>query len=300
MQRFTVRQIAGLSIFASLFVILVKFIAFFISGSVSLLSDALESLVNLATAITTFLFISIALQPPDKEHPYGHTKAEYFSSIFEGLMIFAAAIVIFFTAITRIFHPITLSNIGQGIFFSLLATSVNFMVSHVLITQGKKHHSIALEADGHHLMTDVITSIGVLFGLILVSITQIRVLDSLVAMLVAMQIIVTGVRLIQKSISGFMDSSISKVELGMIYQSLKQFQNKGIVFHGLRTRQSGMRRFISFHVLVPGKWSVTESHALVEHIEKKIRNLIPYATITTHIEPVEDPLSWQDENLDRV
>lgn len=294
------QQLALISIFASIIVIAIKFASYFISGSVSLLSDAMESFVNLAAALITFFMIRLALSPPDKEHMYGHTKAEYFSSILEGLLIFLAALAIIYTAILRIIHPQPLQKIEIGLLLSLVASAINYVVAQILIAQGKKRHSIALEADGSHLMTDVVTSGGVFFGLIIVSITRISVLDPIIAIIVAIQIVITGVKIMNKSISGFMDVAIIPNELAIITDEFAKHEQKGIKFHGLLTRQSGARRFISFHVLVPGNWSVRKGHLLVEEIENNIHNLIPFSTITTHLEPIEDPLSWKDENLDRV
>ena len=300
MNKLASQQLALISICASIIVILVKFASYYVSGSVSLLSDAMESFVNLATAIITFFMIRLALQPPDKEHMYGHTKAEYFSSILEGLFIFLAALAIIYTAILRLINPQPLTKIEIGLFLSVIASIINFIVAKILINQGKKRHSIALEADGTHLMTDVITSGGVFVGLIIVSITHITILDPIIAILVALQILVTGIKIIKKSVSGFMDEAISSNELSIIIDEFKKNEKIGITFHGLRTRQSGIRRFISFHVLIPGDWTVAKGHSLVEQIEAQIRNHIPNSTITTHIEPIEDPLSWKDENLDRT
>lgn len=300
MDKLAPQQLALISIFASIFVIVIKYISYYVSGSVSLLSDAMESLVNLATALITFFMVRLAFQPPDKEHMYGHTKAEYFSSILEGLFILLAALAIIYTAILRIINPQPLQKIEIGLLLSLIASAVNFTVGRILINQGRKRHSIALEADGAHLMTDVITSGGVFLGLIIVSITKISTLDPIIAILVAVQIIVTGIKIINKSVSGFMDVAISPNELNVISDEFARHEKKGIQFHGLRTRQSGTRRFISFHVLVPGNWTIKKGHSLVEEIEAHIRKHIAFTTITTHLEPIEDPVSWKDTNLDRT
>ncbi|PIY71601.1 cation-efflux pump [Candidatus Roizmanbacteria bacterium CG_4_10_14_0_8_um_filter_33_9] len=300
MNKLASQKLALISICALIIVIIVKFASYYISGSVSLLSDAMESFVNLAAATITFFMIRLALQPPDKEHMYGHTKAEYFSSIMEGIFIFFAALAIMYAAIMRILNPQPLQKIEIGLVLSLIASAINYIVAQILINQGKKRRSIALEADGSHLMTDVFTSGGVFIGLIIVSITHIAILDPIIAILVALQIIVTGVKIINKSVSGFMDVAISPNELAIISDEFSKHEKKGIQFHGLLTRQSGTRRFISFHVLVPGDWTIKKGHSLVESIEVHILNHIPFSTVTTHLEPIGDPLSWKDENLDRT
>lgn len=296
---FSSAKLACVSIVASLFTIVLKLLAFFLTNSVSLLSDALESFVNLLAASITFFMIRLAHKPPDEIHPYGHSKAEYIASVAEGFFIMVAAAAIIFTATQRLLHPASLEKPGFGLLFSILASLINLVVGLVLIKNGKKRHSLALEADGHHLMTDVYTTVGVLVGLAIVYTTRLYILDPIIAIIVGLNIIFAGFSIVQKSLSGFMDSAIDKGYLDFIKGTFAEYKLKKIKFHSLRTRQSGSRIFISFHVLVPGIWSVQEAHSLVEEIEKKLRFSIPQTTITTHIEPLEDPLSWEDTELDR-
>ena len=292
-------KFAWLSIATALVTISLKTIAFLLTGSVGLLSDALESLVNLAAAVFALLMLKVAEAPPDEEHLYGHSKAEYFASILEGLFILIAALGIGYTAIERILHPKIIEQAFLGLSVSVLATIVNFIVAFILIKNGKKHHSITVESDGHHLMTDVVTSIGVFIGVALVAITHFQILDPIVAILVALNIIFTGVSLMKKSVLGLLDSAISKEEINKIKIILKKHCKNGIDYHGLRTRQSARRRFVSFHVLVPGSWNVKKGHDLLEVIEKDIRDEIANVTVSTHLEPIEDPVSNKDISIER-
>lgn len=292
-------KLAAVSITASICTIILKLFAFFLTNSVSLLSDALESLVNLIAATITFFMVRLSLKPADESHPYGHGKAEYISSVAEGFFIMIAAAAIIITAVQRLLHPVPLEKPGIGLLFSIAASLINLLVGLVLIKNGKKRHSLALEADGHHLMTDVYTTIGVLIGLIIVYVTRLYILDPIIAIVVGLNIISAGFSIVQKSLSGFMDTSIGKEYLRFIKEIFLEYQSKKIEFHGMRTRQSGSRKFISFHMLVPGMWSVQQAHSIGEDIEKKIRASIPQATITIHIEPLEDPASWEDTGLDR-
>jgi cation diffusion facilitator family transporter len=299
MKKFSLTKFAWLSIFTAIATISLKSIAYFLTGSVGLLSDALESLVNLAAAVIALSMLTIAEQPPDEQHKYGHSKAEYFASILEGLFIFIAAVVIIVSAVNRIIHPKIIEQAFLGLGISIIASVINFIVSKKLLKVGKKHHSITLEADGHHLMTDVITSVGVIVAVFLVAVTGWQVLDPIVAILVAFNIIFTGSSLIKRSILGLLDSSIPKQELDIVNSILKSYERKGLKFHGLRTRQSAQRRFIDFHVLTPGDWSVRKGHDVLEDIEKEIRDSIDKVTISTHLEPVEDPRSHEDISIER-
>ncbi len=300
MTKLSSAKLAMLSVAASLCTITLKLFAFFLTNSVSLLSDALESFVNLLAATITFFMIRLSMKPPDETHPYGHSKAEYISSIAEGFFIIIAAAAIIFTATQRILNPAPLEAPGWGLLFSIVASGINLVVGMVLIKNGKKRHSLALEADGHHLLTDVYTTAGVLVGLVIVYTTKLYMLDPLIAIVVGLNIITAGFSIVQKSLGGFMDSSIDKTYITSIKHIFSEYKTQKIEFHGLRTRQAGSRIFISFHVLVPGAWSVQEGHTLAEAVEKKIRTMIPNSTITTHIEPLEDPLAWDDEGLDRA
>jgi len=299
MKVFSLTKFAWLSIFTAIATISLKTIAYLLTGSVGLLSDAIESLVNLATAIIALLMLRIAEQPPDEEHRYGHSKAEYFASIMEGLFIFIAAIAIIFSAVDRIIHPKIIEQAFLGLGISVIASIINYIVSLRLLKVGKRHQSITLEADGHHLMTDVVTSVGVIIAVFLVSVTGWQILDPIIAILVAINIIFTGLKLMKRSILGLLDSSIPKEELNIINNILKSYERKGLKFHGLRTRQSAQRRFVDFHVLVPGSWTVQKGHNLLEKIEKKIRDSIEKVTVSTHLEPIEDPRSYEDISIER-
>ena len=299
MKNTSLTKFAWLSIFTAIATISLKSIAYFLTGSVGLLSDAIESLVNLAAAIIALIVLKIAEQPPDEEHRYGHSKAEYFASITEGLFIFIAAIVIIISAIGRIIHPKIIEQAFLGLGISVIASVINYVVAQKLLKVGKKYRSITLEADGHHLMTDVITSIGVIVAIFLVSVTGWQILDPIVAILVAFNIIFTGYKLIKRSILGLLDTSIPNEELDIITNILKKYERRGLRFHGLRTRQSAQRRFVDFHVLTPGNWSVRKGHNILENIEKDICDSIEKVTVSTHLEPVEDPRSLEDISIER-
>jgi cation diffusion facilitator family transporter len=267
---------------------------------VGLLSDALESLVNLVAAIIALVALTIAARPPDDDHSYGHEKAEYFSSGVEGALILVAAVSIGSTAIGRFLHPQPIEQAGIGLAIAGGASLVNLAVARVLLRAGRRYNSITLEADAHHLMTDVYTSAGVILAVGLVTLTGWYVLDPLIALVVAGQIVWSGVRLLRRSVSGLMDTALPAVERERLDSILAPFRGEGIVFHALRTRQSGARRFVSFHVLVPGAWSVSRGHMLLERVERDIRNALPNTTVFTHLEPLDDPASFQDTTLDRV
>ena len=299
MKKNSLTKFAWFSIFTAVATIFLKSLAYFLTGSVGLLSDAIESLVNLAAAIIALFMLKIAEQPPDAEHRYGHSKAEYFASIMEGLFIFIAAIAISISAIDRIIHPKIIEQAFLGLGISLIASIINYVVAKKLLKVGKKHRSITLEADGHHLMTDVITSIGVIVAVFLVALTGLQILDPVVAILVSINIVFTGLKLIKRSILGLLDTSISHEELDIIKSVFKKYESKGLKFHGLRTRQSAQRRFVDFHVLTPGSWSVRKGHDILEDIEKEIRDAIQKVTVSTHLEPVEDPRSLEDNSIER-
>ena len=299
MKNRSLTKFAWLSIFTAVATISLKSIAYFLTGSVGLLSDALESLVNLAAAIIALTMLKIAEQPPDKEHGYGHSKAEYFASIMEGLFIFIAAVAIIFSAVNRIIYPKIIEQAYIGLGISIIASIINYVVSKKLLKVGKKHHSITLEADGHHLMTDVITSIGVIVAVFLVTLTGLQILDPVVAILVAFNIIFTGFKLMKRSVLGLLDTAIPNEEINIIKSIFNKYERKGLKFHGLRTRQSAQRRFVDFHVLTPGDWSVRKGHDILEDIEKEIRDSIDIVTISTHLEPVEDPRSFKDISIER-
>jgi cation diffusion facilitator family transporter len=290
---------AWLSIGAAVLTIGMKTAAYFLTGSVGLLSDAMESVVNLAGALMALAMLTIAARPADEDHAYGHTKAEYFSSGFEGALILVAAVLIAVTAIRRLITPEPLEQVGLGLIVSIAASLINLGVALVLLPAAKRYHSITLEADARHLLADVWTSAGVIIGVALVAITGWLRLDPLIALLVAANIVFTGIRIVRKSIRGLMDIAIPAEEQDSLRKVLEPYEQSGVQFHALRTRQSASRRFVSFHVLVPGNWSVQKGHQLLERIEADIRNTIPEVTVFTHLEPLNDPASWDDVSLDR-
>ncbi|MCD6706646.1 MAG: cation diffusion facilitator family transporter [Thiobacillus sp.] len=295
----SLKRYAWLSIAAALATILLKGWAWWITGSVGLLSDALESFVNLAGAMMALAMLSLAAMPADKDHAHGHGKAEYFSSAFEGFLIVIAAVAISYAAIDRLLNPQPLEAVGIGLAVSVVASVINLATSRVLMAVGKKHKSITLEADAHHLLTDVWTSAGVIVGVGLVWLSGWLWLDPVVALLVALNIVWTGWQLLHRSATGLMDVSIPEEDLRAIESVLDSYRRQGLDFHALRTRQAGTRAFISLHVLVPGKWTVQRGHDWSERIEADIRQVVTYAHITTHLEPKEDPVSLADQALDR-
>ncbi len=300
MQRPSLLHFAWLSIAAAVLTIGLKMAAYGLTGSVGLLSDALESLVNLAAALMALAMLSIAARPADDDHPYGHTKAEYFASALEGLLILVAAASIGWAAWGRLFDPQPIEQPGLGIAISLVASAVNFGVARVLLAAGKRHHSIALEADAHHLMTDVWTSAGVLIGVGLVWLTGWERLDPIIALLVAANIVWSGVKLVRRSTLGLMDTAIPEAERRQVRDVLDSFAASGISYHALRTRQAAARRFVSLHLLVPDDWTVQQGHSAAEEVERAIRRALPNTTVFTHLEPRDDPISEEDIALERV
>jgi cation diffusion facilitator family transporter len=294
MDRSRLTQYAWLSIAAAVLTIGLKTLAFLLTRSVGLLSDAMESGVNLIAAIMALAMLTVAARPPDEEHAFGHGKAEYFSSGVEGALILVAAASIIFTAIERLLAPQPLEGLGLGLALSTVASLINFGVARVLLQAGKRYQSITLEADARHLLTDVWTSAGVLVALGAVSLFKWQILDPVIAIGVAINIIWAGVSLVRRSILGLMDTAISSAEQSNITEILDGQAANGVRYHDLRTRQSGSQRFISFHVLVPGKWTVRRGHNLLETIEAEIRAALPLAVVSTHLEPLEDPAAWDD------
>ncbi|MEW6285805.1 MAG: cation diffusion facilitator family transporter [Chloroflexota bacterium] len=298
--RASLTRFAWLSVGAAVATITLKTAAYFLTGSVGLLSDAIESLVNLAGALMALTMLSIAARPADEDHVYGHSKAEYFASVTEGILIFGAAIAIMVTAIQRLIEPRPIEQLGVGLGVSVAASLVNFIVARILLEAGRKRNSITLEADARHLMTDVWTSVGVIVGVALAGVTGWDALDPLVAILVALNILWTGFQLIRRSVMGLMDAALPENEQRLIQDVMAKYQEKGVGFHALRTRQAAARRFISVHVLVPGDTTVHDAHHIVEDFEDDIRSSLGGAvTVFTHLEPAEDELSMKDMYLDR-
>lgn len=293
-------RFAWLSIAAALVTIALKTAAWWTTGSIGLLSDALESLVNLAAALLALWILRVAAAPPDESHPYGFSKAEYFSAGIEGGLIVVAAAGILLAASPRLLHPQPLDMPGLGLGLSAIATVLNFAVARSLLSAGRRFQSITLEADGRHLMTDVWTSLGVFAGVALVFVTGLYWLDPLVALGVAAHIVWTGAALVRRSVRGLLDAAISPADKNEVTRLFGEYSRRyGVSFHALRTRQAGTRRFLSFHMLVPDAWTVSRAHRLSEELEERIRSLVPNASIDTHIEPISDPASYEDQGLDR-
>lgn len=292
-------RFAWLSIAAAVATILLKGIAWWLTGSVGLLSDALESFVNLAGALMALYVLTLAATPADEKHAYGHGKAEYFSSAFEGFIILLAAISIGYAAIDRLLHPQALAEVGIGLAVSVVASVINLFAARELLKAGRAYNSITLEADAKHLMTDVWISVGVIIGVALVWVSGWLWLDPVIALLVAANIVWTGWQLLHRSASGLMDAAIPQEHIDAIETVLEKYRAQGLDFHALRTREAWRQSFVSMHVLVPGKWTVQRGHDLVEIIEAEIRAAVPCCHITTHLEPIEDPVSQIDATLER-
>ena len=291
-------RFAWLSIGAALVTIILKAAAAWLTGSVGLLSDALESVVNLAAAIFALVALKVSIKPPDANHPFGHSKAEYFSAAFEGILIFVAAVIIIYTAIERILNPRMPEQLGTGLLISVIAAVINGVVGWGLIRAGDKRRSATLSADGRHLMTDVVTSVAVLVGVGLVAITHIQVLDPVVALAAGANILWTGWRLIRSSSEGLMDIALPAEDEAKIEAVLDRFRASGqIDFHAVRTRESGNRRFMEMHVLVPDEWSVKRAHDLAEDVIDELVAVLPDLRVSAHLEPKGDPRSYEDIDI---
>lgn len=296
----SLERYAWLSIAAALATMGLKTLAWWLTGSLGLLSDALESLVNLAAAVLALTMLRVAASPPDKHYPHGRSKAEYFAAGIEGALIALAALAIIWAAAPRLVEPQPLAMPLAGIALTAVATGINLGVGLLLMRVGKQNHSITLEADGRHLLTDVWTSAGVIIGVALVAATGWLRLDPLIALAVAAHIAWIGVGLVRRSVSGLLDAAISLPDQEEITKLFAEYSRRhGVSFHALRTRQAGARRFISFHLLVPDAWTVARAHQLSEEIESRIRSMVPNAAVFTHLEPLSDPSSYDDQELDR-
>jgi cation diffusion facilitator family transporter len=297
--RRSLTRFAWLSIVAAVLTIGLKTAAYLITGSVGLLSDAVESLVNLVGGVLALAMLTVAARPADEDHAYGHSKAEYFSSGVEGTLIVIAAGSIAVAAIQRLLVPRPLEQVGLGLAVTALAALINLGVAGMLLRTGRKANSITLEANAHHLLTDVWTSAGVIVGVGAVGLTGWVRLDPVLALLVAANIVRTGIGIVHRSILGLMDTALPAVQRELIDRAMEPYRRQGVEFHATRTRQSGSRRFVSTHVLVPGDWTVQKGHELLDRIEADIRAVIPDATVFTHLESLDDPASWDDMSLDR-
>ena len=293
-------RLLWLSVGAALTTIVLKTLAWQLTGSVGLLSDALESIVNLLAVVVAMAMLRWAETPPDEQHLFGHEKAEYFSAGVEGGLILLASVSIAWVAIARLLHPVALDELGVGVALSAVASAVNLAVGIVLVRAGTRWRSITVEADGRHLLTDVWTSAGVIAGVLVVGATGWRRLDAAIALVVAANITVTGIRLLRRAGAGLMDHALPLREQEVLEGVLQGYRRDGVSFHAVRTRQAGRRSFVSLHVLVPGSWSVDEAHSLADRLEREIESALPGASATTHVEPSGDPASLEDARLERA
>lgn len=292
--RSRLERFAWLSIAAALATIALKTGAWWVTGSVGLLADAAESIVNLVAAVAAFVALRVAARSADDNHHFGHSKAEYFSAAIEGGMIFVAASFIIWQSIGRLLDPQPVEQAGVGLAISVIASVINGAVAWVLLRAGRRHHSITLRADGQHLLTDVWTSVGVVVGVLLVVVTGIDRLDPVIALLVGANIIWTGWKLVSESGRGLMDEALDRETNARIADALSRHRTDEVDIHGLRTRGAGHLSFAEMHVLVPGAWSVRRAHDIVEEIERALEDEFDDLTVTTHIEPREDPRAYDD------
>ena len=294
----TLKKFAWLSVVTAIVTIALKVAAWWVTGSVGLLSDAAESVVNLVAAVIALGAVTVSERPADADHQYGHSKAEYFSAGVEGAMIFVAAAFILVVSVERLINPVPLESLGVGLVISLVAAAANGVVGLALVRAGTRHRSPTLRADGKHLITDVMTSVGVALGLGLAWLTGWQVLDPIVAIGVGLNILFIGYRLVHESGMGLMDATLPDEDNRLIEEVLDRHRDPGRVdFHELRTRESGRWRFVEFHALVPGEWTVDRGHDLVESVEQEIHAALPHSHITSHLEPIEDERAYNDVHL---
>ena len=293
--RFLMRYM-WLSLAAAVVTIGLKVLAAVITGSVGFLSDAMESGVNLVAAVVGLSALAVAARPPDTTHEFGHGKAEYLSAGVEGALVFVASGAILWTSIARLIHPSPLEQVGWGLALSTGASLLNLGAGILLVRAGRRHRSMAVEADGKHLLTDVWTTGGVLVGVGAVALTGWLVLDPLVAIAVAINIVWAGGRILRDSVAGLMDAALPASEQRVLHELLAGYAAEGIEYHALRTRRAGAHRFVSVHVLVPGDWSVQQGHDLLERIESDVRRALPPVTVLTHLEPLGDPAAMGDQD----
>jgi cation diffusion facilitator family transporter len=290
---------AWLSVATALATMALKGFAAWLTGSLGLLSDALESLVNLGAALIALYTLRVATREPDEKHPFGYSKAEYFSAAVEGALILLAALAIVVTALPRLANPQPILRFDVGIFISLVAAALNLGTALVLLRAGKRHDSIALEADAHHLLTDVWTSIGVVAGVGATVLSGWLALDPLIAIAVAVNIVWTGAKVLRRSVLGLMDRALPEPDLERIRGILEPYRARGLDYHALRTRRAGRLRLVEMHLLVPGEMSVREGHGIADEIEENIRAALPGSAVLTHLEPIEDAASYEDQRLIR-
>nr|WP_120492608.1 cation diffusion facilitator family transporter [Corynebacterium lactis] len=287
-----------LSVGAAVATIALKFWGYGLTGSVGLLSDAAESLVNLVAALVAVIVLKVIARPADRDHEFGHSKAEYFSAGLEGAMIFVAATYIFYASVERLLNPQDIEQVGLGLLITVAASAVNGVVALILMRAGRTHNSLALVADGKHLMTDVWTSVGVLVGVALVWATGLWWLDPLIALAVAVNILFTGRRLVLDAGGGLMDKAMEGEDRDEVDRILNSHKQPGRVdVHEIRTRVSGHQQFIEFHALVPGEWTVDYGHEVLTAMEDDLRERFPGVHIHSHLEPIEDERAYGDVHL---
>jgi len=285
---------AWLSLATSILTIGLKFWAYYLTGSVGMLSDAVEAGVNIAAALVALGVLTYAEAKPDREHNFGHEKAQYFSSGIEGALIFVAAAAIVWSAVPRLAHPQAIEQVGAGLALSVVAGLANAACAWVMLRAARTHRSITLEADARHLLTDVWTTAGVFIGVVLVQVTGYLRLDPIIALAVAIQILWTGWQLMSRSFEGLMDRAVPEDDRAAITAVLDSLRHQGCDFHALRTRVAGAKSFVDVHVLVPGGMTVQAGHDIVEALESEVRAKLPHVEILIHLEPLEDPRSWDD------
>jgi cation diffusion facilitator family transporter len=285
------------SILASVLTLALKTAAYWITGSVGLLSDAAESGVNLVASVTALLSLWYSSMPVDVNHTYGHEKIEYFSSGLEGVLVVVAAVGIAWYAVQRLIHPVPIGALGAGTAVALVASLINLAAARWLLRAGRRYGSVVLEADGQHLMTDVWTSVALVAGLGLVAVTGVEWLDPVLALAMSGTILRTGYRLVRRSFDGLMDRALPDAEVAAVRRAIEAGLEPGATYHALRTRQTGARRFVDFHLLVPGRTSVRVAHRQAERIERAIQEAVANAEVVVHIEPIEEPGSWTDSEL---
>lgn len=290
---------AMLSIATAVATFILKLVAWRLTGSVGLLSDALESLANVAASLVALASLTVALKPEDDDHAHGHSKAEYFAAGVEGGLIIVAAVAIGWEAVDRFFSPHAITQPVAGLAVSMGASLLNFIVAGVLMRVGRSRRSVALEADAKHLMTDVWTSVAVLAAVALVALTGLSWLDPVIGLLLAFHITFTGAKLVNESLHGLMDKALDADELETIRTALDRFSDEGVQYHALRTRRAGSLKFMSVHLLMPGEWTIARGHDISEKLENELRQAIPGLVVVTHLEPIEDPVSWDDVHLER-
>ncbi len=292
------RNIALLSVLASILTLGLKFGAFWVTGSVGLLSDAIETLVNLTASIVAVIALTVAFKPANKKFNYGHDKAEYFAGGLEGGLILVAAAGIIYSAAGRFMHPQELENLSLGIIISVIAALINLVVARIMLRAARHFDSITLEGDAKHLMADVWTTTGVIAGLaVIMFYPHLVILDSLVAVVIALNITRSGFSLIKRSMHGLMDVSLPSEEIDIVEKHIQRHAGAKAVYHGLRSRKSGSRRFIDFHLLLPGDRSIREGHDICCKIEKGIEEELARSQVTIHVEPEEDKASWDGDEL---